>query len=108
MRPTLSRSVMLILFSLLCLSLADIAKAQPGQSLLQVIPRPRTMTLTNTRFALTKEVRVVLAEPRSADNKFAAEDFLSDAHETANVTLRLGNARRNILVGELDRPRIVA
>ena len=99
---------MLILFSLLCLSLAHTAKAQPAESLLQVIPRPRTMTPTNTRFALTKEVRLVLADPRSADNKFAVEDFLSDARETANVILRLGNARRNILVGELDRPRIVA
>ncbi|HEY5885840.1 MAG TPA: glycoside hydrolase family 20 zincin-like fold domain-containing protein [Pyrinomonadaceae bacterium] len=109
MQPTLSRSVTLILFSLLllCLSFANVS-GQQGGSLLQVIPRPRTMTPTNSRFALTKDVRVVLAEPRSADNRFAAEDFASDARETANVTLRIGNARRSILVGELDRPRIIS
>ncbi|HKO60876.1 MAG TPA: glycoside hydrolase family 20 zincin-like fold domain-containing protein, partial [Pyrinomonadaceae bacterium] len=105
MRPTLSRSVILILFSLLLWSTVS---AQPPDALLQVIPRPRTMTPTSSRFALTREVRVVLAEPRSADNKFAVEDFLSDARETANLTLRIGNARRHILVGELDRPRIAA
>src|SRR5688572_30381417 len=110
MRTTLSRSVTLILFSLVLLyfSFPISVTAQPAGSFLQVIPRPRTMTPSNTRFALTKEVRLVLAEPRSVDNKFSAEDFLSDARETANVTLRIGNARRHILVGELDRPRILA
>ena len=108
MQTTLSRSAILILLPFLLCSVRANAQAQPAQSLLQVIPRPRTMTPTNTKFALTKDVRLVLAEPRSADNKFAAEDFLSDARETANVTLRIGNAPRHILVGELDRPRILA
>jgi hexosaminidase len=67
------------------------------------------MTPTSARFALTRDVRVVLAEPRSPDNKFAVEDFLADVQETANLNLRTGgSARRSILAGELDRPRIVA
>lgn len=99
---------MLILFSLLCVLPASV-NAQPAGSLLQVIPRPRRMTPTNARFALAPDLRVVLAEPRSAGNRFAVEDFLSDVHSTADLNLRIGgSARRSILVGELDRPRIVS
>ena len=113
MQPTLSRSAILILFAFLLLCFAwpatVAAQTQPAESLLQVIPRPRRMTPANARFALTSDVRVVLAEPRSADNRFAVEDFLSDARETADLNLRIGgSARRSILVGELDRPRIVS
>ncbi len=50
---------------------------------------------------------MVLADPHSVDDRFAAEDFIADAREVANVDLRIGGSvRRSILIGRIDLPRI--
>ena len=74
----------------------------------QVIPKPRMMTPTIALFRFGKDVRIRLADPRSADDRFAAEDFIADARETANLDLRIGDAARSILVGRIDLPRVFA
>ena len=74
----------------------------------QVIPKPKVMTPTIAVFRFAKDVRIRLADPRSADDRFAAEDFIADARETANLNLRIGDAARSILVGRVDLPRVSA
>lgn len=84
------------------------AQAEPAPSSLQVIPLPRMMTPTKDRFQFSSDVRIVLANPRSRDNQFAVNDFITDARDAAKLNLRSGGSgRRTILVGELDHPQIV-
>ncbi|HEX8560725.1 MAG TPA: beta-N-acetylhexosaminidase [Pyrinomonadaceae bacterium] len=83
------------------------AAASPA---VQVIPAPKSLTATGERFALGRDARVVLADPKSEDDRFAAEDFAADVRETAGVALRVasGGGRRQILVGPLSHPRVRA
>src|SRR5687768_3478252 len=76
----------------------------------QVIPAPKSLTGTGEALALGRDARVVLADAKSADDRFAAEDFASDVRETAGVALRVagGGGRRRILVGLLSHPRVRA
>jgi hypothetical protein len=65
------------------------------------------MRTTEEVFQIAKDVRIVLADPRSTDDRFAAEDFIADIHEAAKLDLRIGgSARRPILIGRTDQPRI--
>ncbi|HEV2762443.1 MAG TPA: beta-N-acetylhexosaminidase [Pyrinomonadaceae bacterium] len=75
----------------------------------QVVPRPKRLTATGERFALRKNVRVVAADERSEDDRFAAEDFAADVKETAGVALRAGRGggrRGVILIGPLEHERV--
>ncbi len=103
MQTTLSRSAILTL--LLCF-LFPVATAQESTPSLQVIPKPRSMTATADRFLITRDVRIVLANPRSQDNQFAVNDFIADARDAAKLGLRTGGGRRRIIVGELGNPQI--
>ena len=84
----------------------------PTAAARQVIPRPKEITATGERFALKRGVLVVPADARSEDDRFAAEDFILDAKETADVTsLRVGRGggrRGVILVGPLEHARVQA
>ena len=74
----------------------------------QVIPAPKSLTKTGEDFQLTKDVRVVLADSKSEEDRFAAQDFIDDVRETAGVELRLGSGggKRRILVGLLSSTRV--
>jgi hexosaminidase len=75
---------------------------------LQVIPTPRQMTAGDGAFPLDRRVRIVIADSKSADGRFAAQDFIDDLKATADVQLAIGKGRsRAILIGELDAPNIV-
>jgi len=51
----------------------------------------------------------VLADPRSDADRFAAEDFVADARETAKLDLRIGSGgRRSVLVGKVSSAKISA
>ena len=51
---------------------------------------------------------MVLASSKSADDRFAVQDFIDDVKATADVQLAPGKGRsRAILIGELDVPTIV-
>jgi hexosaminidase len=73
-----------------------------------VIPQPREMKSTGEVFRLDKNTRIALADPRSIEDTFAANDFIDDVKNTANVTLRSsrGRGRKTILIGSLDHPAI--
>jgi hexosaminidase len=81
-----------------------------GQSAkVQVIPQPKQLAATQDVFHLNRDTRIALADPRSEDDRFAAQDFVDDVKTTAGLSLGIGKekSRRTILVGRLDLPGIV-
>jgi hypothetical protein len=79
--------------------------AQPAN--LRIIPAAKQVTENEGRFALTPEVRIVLADGKSGEDRFAAQDFIDDVKQTADVNLKFANSsRRAILVGQLDSTKI--
>jgi hexosaminidase len=99
------------LSTLLCaalLLLASVARAQTsGAQAVRVIPQPRQLTLKEESFRLTRDVRLALADPRSEEDRFAAEDFANDVRETAGgLALSIGGSGRRqrgtILIGALS------
>ncbi|MFN2452827.1 MAG: glycoside hydrolase family 20 zincin-like fold domain-containing protein [Pyrinomonadaceae bacterium] len=79
----------------------------------QLIPQPKQLELLRggDDFALSRGTPVVLADPRSEDDLFAAQDFINDVKETANVALSVGRrrgARRAVLIGLTDNSEIRA
>jgi hypothetical protein len=99
---------------LLCSIVIACSAAQAQQltvnHLVKLIPAPRQITLRLNRFQLAGKPRIVLADARSADARFAASDFASDVSETAKLEIRIVNSgsRHSILVGNLDLPSVQA
>ena len=75
---------------------------------IHVLPQPKVLKATGDVFKLGNDTRVVLADPRSEDDRFAAQDFIDDVKETADVSLSLtkGRGRRSILIGSIDLPAV--
>jgi len=60
-------------------------------------------------FRLAPAASLTLADPRSEDDRFAAQDFMDDVKNTSGVVLKFGKARKRvILIGLLDQPLIQA
>jgi hypothetical protein len=74
----------------------------------QIIPEPKQLSQSGEKFVLGPEARIVLADRNSVDDHFAAQDFVDDVKQAAGVNLKFGanSARREILVGQIDLPRI--
>ncbi|MDX6384826.1 MAG: hexosaminidase, partial [Blastocatellia bacterium] len=73
----------------------------------RIIPAPKQMTESEARFDIGRGVRIVLADSKSAEDRFAAQDFADDLKQTAGLGLSIGNsARGTILIGQIDLPRI--
>lgn len=119
MRANLTRRFSHSLFArcaalLLLLSVASAAQTPPSAPQpsaaadVQVIPRPKQLTVTGGDFKLSRRTRVALADARSEDDRFAAEDFVEDVRQTADLTLRVGGRRdrETILVGAVDHPAV--
>ena len=108
-RSALSRPLVLLFILVISYS-AAIAQRQPDNDLVQLIPQPRQLTLKPDRFRLGSNHRLVFADPRSEDDRFAATDFANDVRETARLALKIGNsgARHSILIGSLDLPAVQA
>src|SRR6185295_18263199 len=100
MPNTLTRTIGLRLIVLLLLALAG-STYLSAQERISIIPRPRELKGTGEKFPLDKNARIVLADPRSADDKFAVDDFLADLKSTANVTLKISRnrGRKAIVLG---------
>lgn len=83
-----------------------LAEAQSAN--IQVIPAPKQLNQIEAKFELGPGPRIVLADAKSAEDRFAAQDFADDLRQAAAVNLKLGgnNARREILIGQIDSPRI--
>src|SRR5437773_7136480 len=92
--------------------LGALAFACPGASAqtpnVQIIPAPKQLTASEGKFDTGLDTHMALADPQSAEDRFAAQDFIDDVKQTAGVTVRLGGsgARREILIGRIDLPRI--
>ena len=71
---------------------------------IQIIPAPRQVTPAEGSFSLTRDTRLILADPKSADDQFAAQDFLDDLKATGDISLSIGKGqpRRDILIGKID------
>ncbi|HEX6188846.1 MAG TPA: beta-N-acetylhexosaminidase [Pyrinomonadaceae bacterium] len=79
-----------------------------GQSpKIQIIPAPKQITAGEGAFALSRDTRVSLADSKSVEDRFAAQDFIDDVAATADVRLAIGSSRRQILIGGIHDPRIV-
>jgi hypothetical protein len=70
----------------------------------QIIPAPRQVTPGEGSFSLTRDTRLILADPKSADDQFAAQDFIDDLKATGDISLSIGKGqpRRDILIGKID------
>ena len=77
---------------------------------MQIIPAPKTVEAGSGSFAIDKRVRVMLADAKSTDDRFAAQDFIDDVKATADVSLSIGkgNSRRDIIIGQISLPSIAA
>lgn len=75
---------------------------------IQVIPAPKQITAGEGAFAISRDTRVSLADSTSAEDRFAAQDFIDDVAVTAGVRLAVGkgSSRRQILIGGIYDPRI--
>jgi hypothetical protein len=75
---------------------------------IRVIPQPRQLSVSTERFSFDRATRVALANSRSEDDRFAAQDFVADLKETAGVSMRIGKSRSSamILIGDLNLPAI--
>jgi N-acetyl-beta-hexosaminidase len=71
---------------------------------IQIIPAPRQVNPGEGSFSLTRDTRLILADPKSADDQFAAQDFIDDLKATGDISLSIGKGqtRRDILVGKID------
>lgn len=100
-RRAFARPLQLLTLLLFSFLLVD-AQQQPAP--IQLIPQPRQLTTKPDTFKLSRSTRLVLADPRSADDRFAAEDFADDLKTTAGVVVKTSNsrARKSILIGALQ------
>jgi hexosaminidase len=116
MKPTLSTTLHLRLrllslaFATFAVISANAQNIAPPNNSIRVLPQPKVWKTTTGIFKPTPETRVVLADPRSDDDRFVAQDFITDLKETANVSLSLdkGRGRRSILIGTIDLPAVRA
>src|SRR5579885_3578929 len=52
--------------------------ADDSQARIQVIPKPKSVAPNGESFRLARDVRVVLADSTSENDRFAAQDFVDD------------------------------
>ena len=98
MLTTLTRT---LVFGLIVLSGAGLAKAQGGGARIMMIPQPREVVVNDEIFRLDR-AHIVLADPRSAEDRFAATDF----NEEFGVRIRNARDRKAILIGQIGLPAI--
>lgn len=94
MANTLTRSVVFALM-VICAQLAQ------AQDRISIIPQPRQLTANGEQFRLDR-AHIVLADPRSVEDRFAATDF----GEEFSLRIRGGRDRKAILIGLLSSPVI--
>jgi hypothetical protein len=106
MMTTLARTLILSA-AIVCVLGCACARAKGQSANVQIIPAPKQIQISEVAFVIGRETRIVLADGKSVEDRFAAQDFVDDVKQTADVSLRLGgNARREILIGQIDLPRV--
>src|SRR5437899_4431757 len=107
MKTTLTRTFILRTAILGAFAFAGVgANAQTPNP--QIIPAPKQLTANEGKFDIGLDTRMALADGQSAEDRFAAQDFIDDVKQAAGVTVRFGgnSARREILIGRIDLTRI--
>src|SRR6266404_3736204 len=107
MKTTLTRTFILRTAILGAFAFAGVgANAQTPNP--QIIPAPKQLTAKEGKFDIGLDTRMALADGQSAEDRLAAQDFIDDVKQAAGVTVRFGgnSARREILIGRIDLPRI--
>ncbi len=102
-RRVAARPLFLLVYLIIGCSLAA-AQAQGEISVIRLIPQPKQVAVKPDLFRLNTKTRIVLADPRSEDDRFAAEDFSSDAQDTAKLDMKISASpsRHSILIGNID------
>jgi hexosaminidase len=113
MLNTLTRSALLrpwLLFAFIVIIGSGAIGQEPKTvSSIQLIPWPRQIEIKPNVFRLggdgrVSAARIVLVDPRSEDDRFAAEDFQNDLQDSARLAIRIATSRsrHSILIGSLD------
>jgi hypothetical protein len=93
--------------AIVCVLACACARAKGQSANVQIIPAPKQIHVSEVAFVIGRETSIILADGKSVEDRFAAQDFVDDVKQTADVSLRLGgNARREILIGQIDLPRV--
>jgi hypothetical protein len=73
-----------------------------GQDRISIIPQPRQVTATGQVFSL-RGAHVELVDPRSGEDRFAAEDFIEEVRKDG-ISLKVsgGRDRKAILIGAIS------
>jgi hypothetical protein len=66
-------SLDVLLFAILCSSVCRAAQLAEG---IKIIPQPKQIETANENFSLKNGAKINLANSRSADDRFAAQDFI--------------------------------
>ena len=74
---------------------------------IQIIPTPKQAVAGDGAFSL-RNARILLGGAKSADDQFAARDFIDDLKATAGVAILIGRkqSRGDILIGLIDQPAV--
>ncbi len=107
MTTTLARTLILSA-AIVCVLASAFGRAEAQSPNVQIIPAPKQIHVSEATFVIGREARIVLADGKSVEDRFAAQDFVDDVKQSAGVSLRLGgnSARREILIGQIDLPRV--
>jgi hexosaminidase len=106
MATTLTRTIIARL-TIVCLAGLVWASASGQSRNLQIIPEPKQISPSESEFVIGRGARIVLADSKSQDDRFAAQDFVDDVKQVAGVTLKIGGSSHSeILIGSIDQPKI--
>lgn len=79
-----------------------LAQHTPAGRSVQLIPHPRQITVTTGSFPIGDGARIVLADRRSEDDRFAAEDLVDELRASAGFAPAIGGrGGRRILIGPI-------
>src|SRR5947208_3511040 len=108
MNATVTRTLILRA-AIMCALALGCASARGQSPNIQVIPKPKQVNVGDGRFEIGRETRIVLADNKSVEDRFAAEDFIDDLKATANFALSIGKGkpRRQIVIGRIELPSIM-
>ena len=107
MITTLTRTFLLYA-AIVCALACACGQAGAQSQSLQIIPAPKQVATSEAGFVIGRDAHIVLADGKSIDDRFAAQDFIDDVKQAAGVNLKIGGggSRGEILIGQIDLPRI--
>ena len=92
----------------MCTFAFGFVSSRAQSSNIQVIPKPKQVNASDGRFEIGRDTRIVLADTKSVEDRFAAQDLIDDLKATADLALSIGKGkpRRPIVIGRLELPSI--